>query len=66
MKLFDGSTKWSPYDDALREKDSRKVECGEARSKALDVTESPARYLLAKRVDDVLKDALRGSVQLTA
>jgi type III restriction enzyme len=51
-------TKGSLYADALREKESRKMDCGEAHFKALGVHESPARYLRATQFDDVMNNVM--------
>ena len=50
-------TKSSLFTDDLRDKESKKIECGKAHFKALAVGESPARYIVARSVDDVLSGA---------
>lgn len=47
-------TKSSLFTDDLRNKESAKIECGKAHFKALAVGENPARYLVAKTLNDVL------------
>ncbi len=47
-------TKSSLYTDDLRDKESAKIECGKAHFNALKVGESPAEYIVARTVDDVL------------
>ncbi len=47
-------TKSSLFTDDLRDKESAKIECGRAHFKALAVGETPARYVVARSVDDVL------------
>ena len=47
-------TKSSLFADDLRDKESAKIECGKAHFKALEVRESPAEYMVARSVDDVL------------
>ena len=47
-------TKSSLFTDDLREKESRKIKCGEAHFKALEVREAPAKYVVARSVDEVL------------
>ena len=48
-------TKSSLFTDDLRDKESAKIECGKAHFEALGVGENPARYLVARSFDDVLK-----------
>lgn len=50
-------TKSSLFTEDLRDKESKKIECGKAHFKALAVRESPARYVVARTVDDVLSGA---------
>ncbi len=50
-------TKGSLYAGALREKESRKMECGEAHFHALGVHENPARYVRATKLEHVLNNA---------
>ena len=47
-------TKSGRFTDDLRDKERAKIECGKAHFKALAVGESPARYLVARDLDDVL------------
>ncbi len=56
-------TKSSLFTDELRDKESAKIECGKAHFKALGVGENPARYEVARTVDDLLAKALAGTEQ---
>lgn len=47
-------TKSSLFTDDLRDKEGAKIECGKAHFKALEVRETPAQYIVARSVDDVL------------
>jgi type III restriction enzyme len=47
-------TKSGLFTDDLREKESAKIECGKAHFKALSIGETPARYVVARSVEDVL------------
>ena len=47
-------TKSGLFTDDLRDKERAKIECGKAHFKALAVREGPARYTVARTVDDVL------------
>lgn len=47
-------TKGGLFVDDLRDKERAKVDCGKAHFKALEVHEEPARYMVARSVDDVL------------
>jgi len=47
-------TKSSLFTDDLGDKESAKIECGKAHFKALEVGESPARYVVARTVDDII------------
>ena len=47
-------TKSGLFTDDLRDKERAKIECGKAHFKALAVRERPARYTVARTVDDVL------------
>ena len=47
-------TKSSLFTDDLRDKESAKIECGKAHFKALEVRETPARYVVARTVDDII------------
>ena len=47
-------TKSSLFTDDLRDKEGAKIECGKAHFKALAVGESPATYVVARTLDDVL------------
>ena len=51
-------TKSSLFTDDLRDKESAKIECGKAHFQALAVGESPAQYVVARTVDDVLAKAM--------
>ena len=53
-------TKSSLFTDDLRNKERAKIACGEAHFHALAVGENPARYVVARSVDDVLVDSMRG------
>ncbi len=48
-------TKSSLFTDDLRDKESGKIKCGKAHFKALEVRESPAKYIVARSLDDVLR-----------
>ena len=50
-------TKSSFFIDDLRDKESAKIECGRAHFKALEVRETPARYVVATSVDELLRSA---------
>ncbi len=54
---FAVETKSSLFTDDLRDKESAKIACGRAHFRALAVGESPARYIVARNVDDVLAEA---------
>ena len=41
--------------DELRDSENKKIECGRAHFKALEVGESPAKYVVARSLDEVLK-----------
>lgn len=47
-------TKDSLFTDDLRDKESAKIECGKAHFKALEAGETPAKYIVARSLDDVL------------
>ena len=47
-------TKSGLFADELREKESAKIECGKAHFKALEVHEAPARYVVARSVEDIV------------
>jgi type III restriction enzyme len=47
-------TKSSLFTDDLRDKESAKIECGKAHFAALGVGENPARYMVARNLNDVL------------
>jgi type III restriction enzyme len=47
-------TKSSLFTADLREKERAKVECGRAHFKALRVSESPAEYIVARSIEDIL------------
>lgn len=52
-------TKSSLFTDDLRDKESAKIECGKAHFQALAVGESPAQYVVARTVNDVLAKAMK-------
>ncbi|MFZ3287915.1 MAG: DEAD/DEAH box helicase family protein [Telluria sp.] len=52
-------TKSSLFTDDLRDKESAKIECGKAHFQALAIGESPAQYVVARSVDDVLARAMK-------
>ncbi|MBX3097829.1 MAG: hypothetical protein KF812_13320, partial [Fimbriimonadaceae bacterium] len=54
---FAVETKSSLFTDDLRDKESAKIACGREHFRALAVGESPARYIVARNVDDVLAEA---------
>lgn len=47
-------TKSSLFTDDLGDKESAKIECGKAHFKALEVRETPARYVVARTVDEIV------------
>ena len=47
-------TKSGLFIDDLREKENAKVQCGKAHFRVIGVGDSPARYIVARTVDDVL------------
>lgn len=47
-------TKSSLFTDDLGDKESAKIECGKAHFKALEARETPARYVVARTVDDII------------
>ena len=47
-------TKSSLFTDDLRDSEGAKIKCGEAHFKAIAVGESPARFIKATNLDDVL------------
>ncbi|RMD98390.1 MAG: hypothetical protein D6812_13530, partial [Deltaproteobacteria bacterium] len=47
-------TKASLFAEDLREKEDAKIICGKAHFDALEVRESPARYVVARSVEDIL------------
>lgn len=51
-------TKSSLFTDDLRDKENAKIECGKAHFQALAVGESPAQYVVARSIDDVLVRAI--------
>ncbi|ELC0888602.1 DEAD/DEAH box helicase family protein [Pseudomonas aeruginosa] len=53
-------TKSSLFTDDMRDKESAKIECGKAHFTALGVGENPARYVVARSVDDLLTEAAKG------
>ena len=50
-------TKSSLFTDDLRDKESAKIECGKAHFKALALGDNPARYVVARSMDDLLTKA---------
>jgi len=50
-------TKSGLFTDDLRDKERAKIECGKAHFTALEVREAPAKYIVARTVDDVLAGA---------
>lgn len=52
-------TKSSLFTDDLRDKESAKIECGKAHFQALAVGESPAQYVVARSISDVLTRAMK-------
>ena len=51
-------TKSSLFTDDLRDKESAKIECGKAHFAALAEGDNPARYVVARSLDDVLNEAV--------
>ncbi|HNP64830.1 MAG TPA: DEAD/DEAH box helicase family protein [Woeseiaceae bacterium] len=49
-------TKSSLFTDDLRDKESAKIECGKAHSKALEIGKNPASYVVARSLNDVLAE----------
>jgi type III restriction enzyme len=47
-------TKSTLFMDDLRDKESAKIECGKAHFEALKVKETPARYVVARTVEEIL------------
>jgi len=47
-------TKSSLFTDDLRDKESAKIQCGKAHFKALAVGESPAKFIQARNIDDLM------------
>lgn len=52
-------TKGSLFTDDLRDKERAKIECGKAHFTALAVGDDPARYVVARSVDDLLSHTAR-------
>ena len=52
-------TKSSLFTDDLRDKESAKIECGKAHFQALAVGDSPAQYVVARSIQDVLTSAMK-------
>jgi type III restriction enzyme len=52
-------TKPSLFTDDLRDRESAKIECGKAHFKALANGDSPARYIVARSLDDVMANAFQ-------
>lgn len=55
MPLLRRGTKSSLFTDDLRDKDSGKIECGNAHFKALAVRDSPGEFIQASNTDDLMK-----------
>jgi type III restriction enzyme len=53
-------TKSGLFADDLRDKERAKIECGKAHFRALGVGEEPARYVVARSLEDVLNSADTG------
>jgi type III restriction enzyme len=51
-------TKAGLFSDDLRDAESAKIECGKAHFRALRVAENPAKYVVARTVNDVLANGL--------
>lgn len=47
-------TKGSMFTEDLRDKESAKIECGKVHFKAIAVGEAPAKYVVARTVDDLM------------
>ena len=47
-------TKSGLFSDDLRETERAKIECGKAHFKALEAQQAPAKYIVARSVDDVM------------
>ena len=47
-------TKSTLFTDDLRDKEGAKIKCGAAHFKALAVGDNPARFIVARNVDDML------------
>ena len=47
-------TKSSLFTDDLRDKESAKIECSKAHFEALAVGESPAEFIQARNIDDLM------------
>jgi type III restriction enzyme len=52
-------TKSSLFTDDFRDNESAKIECGKAHFQSLAVGENPARYVVARSVNDVLTEATK-------
>lgn len=52
-------TKGSLFADDLRDKERAKIECGKVHFASLAVQENPARYVVARSLDDVLARAVK-------
>lgn len=48
-------TKGSLFTDDLRDNEAAKIACGEAHFKALAISENPARYVKATKIDDLME-----------
>ncbi len=58
-------TKSSRFTDDLRDKESAKIECGKAHFPALGVDANPARYVVARSVNDLLAETASGPGDFT-
>lgn len=58
-------TKSSLFTDDLRDKESVKIECGNAHLAALGVGENPARYMVATSLQNVLKTMVLASLTIS-
>jgi len=47
-------TKSSLFTDDLRDKEGAKIKCGQVHFESLGVAENPARYVVARNINDVL------------
>jgi type III restriction enzyme len=47
-------TKGGLFLDDLRDKEGAKIKCGKAHFKALAIKENPAKYVVARKIDDLM------------